>query len=258
MSYRPGGLASEGGQAVVVGATGSLGGTAVRTLLDRGLNVVGVARDAAKLEAIAAEHERFTACPADIADDSAIDRIKAAVTGPVRFVLMGAGLPVRGSVETCAPGDYAIAINVKIGGLVRLLRGVGENLGPGSRIVALTGYHAVEPRPHETMPGVINAGLHNLIRQLSDLYGPRGVTVHAIAPGQIDTPRTRRIAAAAAEERGVDLETQLQTYTEEASTGEFITLDQIAWAVGLLLDEQATALHGSVLSLDGGRMRSIF
>jgi NAD(P)-dependent dehydrogenase (short-subunit alcohol dehydrogenase family) len=250
-------MAEQNEQAVVVGATGALGGTAVRKLLDRGYAVVGIARDAEKLGELAASHQNFTACPADIADDAAIDTIAQAVRGPVRMVFMGAGLPVRGSVETSAPGDYAVAINVKIGGLVRLLRGADAGLIPGSRIVALSGYHAVEPRPHETMPGVINAALHNFIRQLSDLYGPRGITVHAIAPGPIDTPRLRSIAARAAQERGVDLETQLKTYTSEASSGELITLEQIGWVVGLLLDPEAKAMHGSVLALDGGRLRSI-
>jgi NAD(P)-dependent dehydrogenase (short-subunit alcohol dehydrogenase family) len=245
------------GAAVVVGATGSLGGTAVRAFLGRGLDVIGVARSAEKLQQLAAEHDRFTACPADIADDRSIGQISDAVTGPVKVAFMGAGLPVRGSVETSAPGDYALAMNVKVGGLVRLLRGVGDRLGAGGRIIVLSGYHGIEPRPHETMPGVINAALHNFVRQLGDLYGPRGITIHAISPGPVDTPRLRSIAARAAEERGVDMETQMATYTAEASSGAFVTLEQIGWVIDSLLDDEAVALHGSVLSLDGGRLRSI-
>lgn len=243
--------------AVVVGATGALGGTAARRLLDKGLRVVGVSRNEQALAALAAEHQGFTACPADISEDSAIDTIQAAVDGPVRMLFMGAGLPVRGSAETAKPGDFAIAINVKIGGLVRLLRATQHRLGTGSRIVVLSGYHATEPRPHETMPGVINAGLHNFVRQLSDLWGPRGVTVHAISPGAIDTPRLRRIASTAAAERGISVPEQLQSYTAESSIGRLIRLEEIAWIVGLLLDPEADALHGGVLALDGGRLRSI-
>ncbi|MFE4755005.1 SDR family NAD(P)-dependent oxidoreductase [Streptomyces mirabilis] len=244
-------------RAVVVGVTGTLGGAAARKLMSRGIRVIGVARDAERLDALAAEHKLLTPCPADIADDSAIDTIAAAVDGPLRMIFMGAGLPVRGSAETAAPGDFATAINVKIGGLVRLLRATGPQLGAGSRIVVLSGYHATEPRPHEAMPGVINAALHNFVRQLSDLWGPREVTVHAISPGAIDSPRIRRIAETAAAERGVDLATQLESYTAEASLKKFVSVDAIAWAVGLLLDPEADALHGSVLAMDGGRLRSI-
>jgi NAD(P)-dependent dehydrogenase (short-subunit alcohol dehydrogenase family) len=257
MNTPPSQPADDANLAVVVGATGALGGAAVKAMLARGLRVIGVARNSNALEALAAEHDRFIPCPTDISEDSAIDLIAAAVDGPLRMVFMGAGLPVRGSAETAAPGDFAIAINVKVGGLTRLLRATAPHLQAGARIVALTGYHAVEPRPHEAMPGAINAAMHNFIRQLSDLWGPRGVTVHAICPGPVDTPRLRRIATAAAAERGVDLETQLATYTQESSLGKLIELNQIAWAVGLLLDPEADALHGSILSLDGGRLRSV-
>jgi NADP-dependent 3-hydroxy acid dehydrogenase YdfG len=54
--------------AVVVGATGALGGTAVRAMLARGLRVVGVARDGDALQALAAEHKRLIPCRADIAE----------------------------------------------------------------------------------------------------------------------------------------------------------------------------------------------
>ena len=35
------------------------------------------------------------------------------------------------------------------------------------------------------------------------------------------------------------------------------TIDEVAWAVGLLLAPEASSLHGSTLSLDVGRRRGI-
>ena len=37
------------------------------------------------------------------------------------------------------------------------------------------GSHGVEPTAHEAGPGAINAGLFNLMRQISMLYGPQGI-----------------------------------------------------------------------------------
>jgi NAD(P)-dependent dehydrogenase (short-subunit alcohol dehydrogenase family) len=257
MSLSDGSDPSPGGEAIVVGATGSLGGGIAQRLMELGVPVIGVARNRERLRELAQRYPLFTPCPADIEQDAAIGAITDAVRGPVRIAVMGAGLPVGGSAESALPADFGRAINVKIGGLVRLLRAVGDRLVSGSRIVILTGYHATEPRATEAMPGVVNAALHNFIRQLGDIWGPRGVTVHGIAPGPVDSPRLRRLAERAASERGVDMKSQLETYRAESSLGRLIRIEEVVWAVSLLLSQEASALHGSILSLDGGRLRSV-
>ncbi|MEY8688555.1 MAG: SDR family NAD(P)-dependent oxidoreductase, partial [Leptothrix sp. (in: b-proteobacteria)] len=66
--------------AVVVGATGAFGQAIVERLVGRSLTVLAVARSAASLAGLA-EHfgAQLVPCAADIADDSAIDTIRAAV-----------------------------------------------------------------------------------------------------------------------------------------------------------------------------------
>lgn len=250
--------AAETGEAVVVGAGGTLGGAVARRLLAHGVPVVAVGRDEEKLQALAAESPLVRVCPADVSEDGCIDTISAAIRGPVRMAFMGAGLPVRGSADTIEPGMVGVGMNVKLGGLLRLLRATREHFVPGSRIVALTGYLGAEPNGDELGPGVVNAALHNLMRQLSYRYGGRGVTVHAVSPGPIDSARLRRIAGARAEESGQTVDEFLAGYRAESSLGVLIEVEQVAWAVELLLDRRADALHGSTLALDGGRRRSIF
>jgi NAD(P)-dependent dehydrogenase (short-subunit alcohol dehydrogenase family) len=174
------------------------------------------------------------------------------------MAFMGAGLPVKGSAKSIDPGAVAIAMNVKIGGMLRLLRAVDPRLDTGSRIVALSGYLGAEPNGDELGPGIVNAALHNLMRQLSYIYGDRGVTVHTVSPGPVDSERLRRIAATKAEEKGISAEKFLDAFRAESPLGSLIEVDQVAWGVDLLLDEEAAALHGSTLALDGGRRREIF
>jgi NAD(P)-dependent dehydrogenase (short-subunit alcohol dehydrogenase family) len=115
----------------------------------------------------------------------------------------------------------------------------------------------VEPGASEAGPGAINAGLINLMKQISLLYGPRGVTVHTLVPGPMDTPRLRAIASAIAEERGVSVDEVWAEYEAKVSLGRLPTVDEVAWAVELLLAPQADILHGSVLHLDAGGLRGI-
>lgn len=246
-----------GGLAVVVGATGSIGGAVARGLVGRGLRVVAVARTRGALEELAASSDLITPCEADIADNAVISRIEGALDGPVRMSVMAAGLPVRGSADTIDPDALAVGANVKLGGLVRLLHAVRDRLERGSRFVTFAGSLGLEPRGHEAGPGAINAGVFNLMRQIGMLYGPRGVTTHTIAPGPADTPRLRRIVTAVAEERGVSFDEVWREYEAGTSLGRLPTVDEIAWAVMMLLEPEADVLHGGVMHLDAGGLRGI-
>jgi len=173
------------------------------------------------------------------------------------MAVFAAGLPVRGSADSIDPDALAAGTNIKLGGLLRLLHAVRDRLGPGSRFVTFAGSLGLEPRAHEAGPGAVNAGVFNLMRQISLLYGPRGVTTHTLSPGPADTPRLRRIVATVAAERGATEEDVWQEYVAQNSLGRLPTAGELAWAVELLLDREADVLHGSVLYLDAGGHRGI-
>lgn len=242
------------GTAVVVGATGALGGAIAAELAGRGLHVVAVARTPAV-------HDGWATATADIGTDDAGPVIAAAVAaapGPVRMVVQAAGLPAAGPLEAIAPDALGRAVALKCGGLLRLVRAVDDRLVAGSRVVALGGHFGSEPAPYACAAGVVNAGLANLVRQLSDHLGPRGVTAHLVAPGPADTPRLRGLAADAAATRGVTVNEVLAERAAESPLGRLVTPDEVAWTVATLLDPRAGALAGSTLALDVGARRGIF
>jgi len=243
--------------AVIVGATGSVGSELVRRLAGRELAVVAVGRGREALVALADEvGDLVEPCVADIADDSAMDAIRAAVGDrPVRLALLCAGLPVRGSVVSIEPGLLAVGTDVKVGGTVRLFQAVRDRLGPGSRFAAIAGTLGIEPGASEAGPGAVNAALLNLMKQISHNSADRGFTVHSLVPGPMDTPRLRNIATAIAEEEGVPFDEVWARYEGRTSLGRLPTVAQVAWAVELLLDPEADILHGTVLHLDAGGLR---
>ena len=249
--------------AIVVGATGAIGQAVIRRLTRRGLPVLAVARGKDSLHELASAYDLVTPCPADIGSNDAIEVIGSALTGlggvsgTVRLAVFAAGLPVRGSADSIDPDALAAGANIKVGGLLRLLHAVRGRLVPGSRFVTFAGSLGLEPRAHEAGPGAVNAAVLNLMRQISLLYGPRGVTTHTLSPGPADTPRLRRIVAAVAAERGAAEADVWQEYVAQNSLGRLPTADELAWAVEMLLDPEADLLHGSVLYLDAGGHRGI-
>lgn len=239
--------------AVVVGATGAFGAAIVRRLLAAGLKVLAVSRTASALADFAAAHPGVAICEADVADDSAIAAIRAALTGPVRMAVHGPGLSAAGSVTEIDPAALAQSVNVKAGGLLRLARAVDDRLVPHARLVAVGGHYGLEPTAYACAAGVANAAVINLSRQLSLAYGPRGVTAHVVAPGPADTDRLRKVAANQAARLGVSVDDVIEDMRADSSLGRLTAPEQVAWAVALLLDPLADAMTGSTLMLDAGR-----
>jgi NAD(P)-dependent dehydrogenase (short-subunit alcohol dehydrogenase family) len=281
--------------AVVVGATGAMGRVIVQALLARGLHVMAVARSAdalaglkAEVEAAARGHATGLApggtpghaarpatptaagtagaatalhlCPTDIADDRAIADIGAAVAAlgrPVRIAVQGAGVATAGGVLEAPTAALVQAVDIKVGGLVRLVRAVEPALRRQSRIVAIGGHYGFEPSAYAATAGVANAALANLVRQYSWALGERGITAHLVAPGPADTERLHRVAAARGARDGQSTAEVLEAMRAESAIGAFTTPGQIAWAIALLCDPQADALAGGTLFMDAGRRKGL-
>jgi len=243
--------------AIVVGATGAFGQAMVKQLTEQGLTVMAVARTENSVRELAENYSGVIGCVADISDDAAIESIRSTIDRPVRAVVHGPGVGVAGGILTAPTATMVDAVNIKVGGLLRLVRAADEHFVARSRIIAIGGHYGLEPTAYAASAGVANAALVNVVRQLSLAYGSREVTAHVIAPGPADTERLHRVAATRAEQRGVDLETVLDEMRAESSIGAFTTPEQVAWAVKILLDPEANAMTGSTLMLDSGRRKGL-
>lgn len=244
--------------ALVVGAGGTFGRKIAARLAREGLHVVGIGRSKEALEAAGVElGSAFTPVIADIADDGAVDIIAGVLNRPVAMVVHAPGLPVAGGIRTAPTGSLIEACNIKVGGMLRLVRAAEARLRKGSRLVAVGGHYGFEPTAYAATAGIANAAVANLIKQLSWAYGGQGVTAHLVAPGPADSERLRNVARARAERSGRDVENELAEMRAESAIGAFVTDDQVAWAIATLLAPEADALAGSTLFLDAGRRRAV-
>ncbi len=248
---------STGEIAVVVGSTGAMGQVIARRLAQCGLKVVAVARSEASLASLVAEAPGIVACAADIASDSAIESIGAHLDRPVRMIVHGPGVATAGGVREAPTQAIVDAVNIKVGGMLRLVRAVDHRLTRQSRLVAIGGHYGFEPTAYAATAGVANAALANLIRQLSWAYGERQITAHLIAPGPADTERLRRVAEARAALSGSNVDAIYADMKRESAIGAFTSVEQIAWAVEMLLAGEADAFAGSTLFMDAGRRKGL-
>lgn len=243
--------------AVVVGATGALGSVIARRLIGAGLDILAVGRSEPELRALAESDPAIGYCVADMGSDEAVEVLRANVDRTVRMVVHAPGVPVAGGVLEAPTAALVAAVNIKVGGMLRLVRAVDAKLVPHSRLVGIGGHYGFEPTAYAAGPGVANAALANLMRQLSWALGPRGITAHLVAPGPADTERLRNVVAARAARDGVAVDEALDALRRESAIGAFTTPEQVAWAIALLVEPEADALAGASLMLDAGRRHGL-
>ncbi len=249
--------------AVVVGATGEMGRVITSRLARIGYRVLAVARSAPALseliDSIRTEtaDADVTACRADISSDDAIDAISAKIRHPVATVVHGPGVTTAGGILAAPIDAITEAVNIKVGGFVRVVRAAEPWLIRGSRLIAIGGHYGFEPTAYAATAGVANAALANVVRQYSWAFGEKGVTAHLIAPGPADTPRLRRVAESRAQREGTSVNEVLDDMRGESAIGSFTGVGDIAWAVEMLLAPEADSLAGSTLFMDAGRRRGL-
>jgi len=241
---------------VVVGAAGALGRAAVQQLARSGHELVLVGRSLAALEDLAAEVPGARAIACDVTSDDDVAALAAEV-GPVRMLVYLPAAPTAGGIDQAPVEAILAAVDVKVGGLLRLIRSLTPDTATPDRAVAVVvgGNLAYDPIPHAATSGIANAAQANAVRQLQS--SATNWRFHVVAPGPVATERWEQLAAAEAEKRGTDIEAIRIEQTASSPLGRLTEPEEVAWAITMLADPKAAALHGSTLLLDTGRRTAI-
>jgi NAD(P)-dependent dehydrogenase (short-subunit alcohol dehydrogenase family) len=165
--------------AVVTGASSGIGAAVVRALQARGVRVVGLSRRPSEAD----EHEQC-----DIADREAVDAAAGRVLerhGTVDLLVCNAGVGARATFLDAAPETIERVVDVNYLGNVWTVRAFLPGLHHGSHvanIASVAGTVAVGP---------YSASKHAQLafsRALAVELAPRGISVHTINPGWVETP----------------------------------------------------------------------
>lgn len=175
--------------AVVTGASSGIGEATARELTRRGWRCVLVARRAERLEPLAAElGGEFEVC--DVSERAEVDRVAAAILARhprVDLLVNNAGIPGRGDFFTLEPERIEAVLRTNYLGGVWLTRALEPGLQPGAHVVnvvSVAGTVAFAPA------GPYAASKHAQLafsRSLTGLLGKRGVQVHTVLPGFVET-----------------------------------------------------------------------
>jgi NAD(P)-dependent dehydrogenase (short-subunit alcohol dehydrogenase family) len=249
--------------AVITGGGRGIGRAMALKFAGEGAAVVVAARTRSEIDSVAQEvHSaggRAAAVPADVADEKHCERLiheAASQFGRVDILVNNAGEygPVK-PVEEITPAEWDRVIAVHLRGAYLLTRLVLPGMyerGSGV-ILNISSLSAKSAFGWGSPYAAAKAGMLGLTRVAAAEAARKGVRVNAICPGPVtETKMSKDLGQTLADRLGVSKEDQLKGFLNTILQGRGQTANEIAAAALFLCSEQASAITGQALNVDGG------
>jgi NAD(P)-dependent dehydrogenase (short-subunit alcohol dehydrogenase family) len=249
--------------AVITGGGRGIGRATALKFAGEGAAVVVAARTKSEIEAVAKEIRdaggRASAIPADVADEKHCEhliRTSEGQFGRVDILVNNAGEygPVK-PVEEINPAEWDRVLAVHLRGAYLLIRLVlpGMYVRGSGVILNVSSLSAKSAFAWGSPYAAAKAGMLGLTRVTAAEAARKGVRVNAICPGPVtETKMSKDLGKTLAERMGVTPEKQLAGFLNTVLQGRGQTADEIAAAALFLCSDQASAITGQALNVDGG------
>lgn len=244
------GLAGRG--VIVTGAAGGIGSAVTKSFAAAGAQVAAIDRDAEMVRAVLAQcpgtgHVAVGTDLADVAQHESLVRYVRGKLGEVFALAHAAAVLVRRpGISAVTEADWDLQVDTNLRATFFLCRAAAMQMveqGTGGRIIMLASQGWWTGGVPGSAPySASKAGVVSLSRNLARAFGPHGITVNAVAPGQIRTPLLfsdmdpALISAAVAE-------TPLRRIGNPAD---------VAGPVVFLASEHASFISGATINVSGG------
>ncbi len=196
--------------ALVTGATAGIGKVFAERLAARGHDLVLVARDTARLQALAADlHARYGAdaepLSADLSRDDQIERVAERIRSgpPLAFLVNNAGVGIKGALAETDPGAQSAMLRLHTLAPLRLCHAALPAMlaRRGGAIVNVSSLASFIYTPGNANYSATKAYLRAFSEGLAGEVAPAGVRVQALCPGFTRTEFHDRMGLTAAERR---------------------------------------------------------
>ena len=191
--------------------------------------------------------------------DAFVDEAVAGFRRPPDIIVWNGGGPPKGSLLDLPSDAMRQGISQHMEGALHLFRRVlpGMRDRGFGRLIAVTSIAAKQPIHSIGVSTAVRAGLHGILKVLSQEVAKDGVTVNAVLPSNILTDRLRELAEGS-RGPGQTTEEALKTMANASPIGRLGAPEELAAAVAFLASPRAGFINGVSLSIDGGQAASLF
>ncbi|HEY4030050.1 MAG TPA: SDR family oxidoreductase [Caulobacteraceae bacterium] len=189
-------MSASPGTALITGASTGIGATYADRLARRGHDLILVARDAARLEAVAARIRRqvnvaIEVLPADLTDKAGLAKVehRLATDPSITLLVNNAGAAAHGAFADLSADQHQAIIDLNVTALTRLTSAAAPAFAARSK-GAIINLASVLGLVHEIGMPVYNATkayVLMLSRALQQELRPKGVYIQAVLPGATRT-----------------------------------------------------------------------
>lgn len=258
-------LGLKGRVALVAGSTKGIGRATAELLAREGAAVAVNGRDAGTAARAAAEIAarsgvKTVGIGADVSTPEGVDSLLAGTRealGGVDILVTNAGGPRPGGFDDLSDADFLEGFRLNFLSTVRMIRAAVPHMRRQrwGRIINIQSTAIKEPVPLVTLTNSIRPGVTGLAKDLAGHLGPDQITVNTILSGPVLTDRLRTTTAARAASAGIPEEEQWKKYLELVPLGRFGKPEDVASMIVFLASEAAGWITGTVIQVDGGRIR---
>ncbi|HKM76118.1 MAG TPA: SDR family oxidoreductase [Candidatus Bathyarchaeia archaeon] len=170
-----------------------------------------------------------------------------------------AGPPRSGSIMDLNDSDWGYAIRMLLLSPIWFTKATLPAMlrKKQGRLIYLTSVSLKEPIPNLMLSNTVRIGVAGLVKSLATEFGQSGVTANGVMPGYIDTDRVNDLARVQAKKTGKRFSQILNGYVGEVPVRRLGTPEEVGHVVAFLASDAASYINGSMITVDGGLLRSI-
>jgi len=236
--------------ALVTGGTGGIGTSICKRLADMGHKVATNYRNEEKArawqQAMQAEGYAFTLVPGDVGTPEGAQALVEGVQaqlGPVEILINNAGITRDTTFHRMAPDQWHDVINTNLNSVFNVTRAVidGMRERKWGRVIQISSINGLKGQYGQANYAAAKAGMHGFTISLARENARLGITVNTVSPGYVATDMVMAVP-----------EEVRAKIVADIPTGRLGKPEEIAYAVGFLVADEAAWITGSNLDINGG------
>lgn len=241
--------------AVVTGGSRGIGRAVSARLAADGWPVVAVGRDPEALAATAGSTPGGAVATrvCDVTDEAAVAGLFDEL-GAVGVLVNNAGASSAAPLHRTSLADWEHQLRVNATGVFLCTRSVlpGMRARDAGRIVTVASTAGLAGSPYIAGYAASKHAAIGLMRVTAAEVAGTGVTANAVCPGYVRSPMTDRSVQRIMETTGRSEDEALQALLGSSALGRLLEPEEVAAAVTYLCSDEARAVNGATLVLDGG------
>lgn len=259
-------LGIRGKRALVGGGSRGIGFSSAERLVDAGCDVAVIARNRATVtaaaERLSSGGRRAIPIAADLSTKEGVESAWAAAVremGGVDILVNNGGGPPAGQFDGIGDDDWLRAFELVLMSTVRMTRLAlpGMKSGGWGRVVNVMSTSVRQPVENLILSNSIRMSVVGMMKTLTLEYAGCGITFNTVAPGYTTTERLEALVRSSSAASGRTEAEVRQAWASDVPLRRLGKPEEVAAAVAFFASQPAAYVNGTILPVDGGRVRSI-